>query len=335
MDNPVTTPRASLRRSCLRCFQAKNTCDRNLPTCTRCHEKRYRCQYLNQPAPGLPQHGATMQSQVQLCQAAVIAPLKQPDCPAFSVALDTKSIQYLIEKMRIMVEDFVVAGTSLPFLHSRLSHNAQTRRLLSVSGQPPGPAAMSSLFGVDALDSSPTRSSQNHNFFSLLRSIHPFMVLQMYFLFHPSPHSRLLAHKRMPLLLRMTYELWSVAPRNLPRGMSAHEAWVLAESVRRTIIMSHLLEIVHSASINGSFIRSPFMEALPFDRRAVLWSLPHDNPFLVYLEGPHPSLVSLSEYLREWDQGKVHGARMFETLLLVAIRGKTVVEERIALEDVI
>ncbi|KAJ5115183.1 hypothetical protein NUU61_000942 [Penicillium alfredii] len=73
------------------------------------------------------------------------------------------------------------------------------------------------------------------------------------------------------ILAGIAGRLWHQAPIQLPQNLSPRHAWILAESVRRTIIMAFLLRSVYSLKTRKYSVRTPFVDALPFDVRTYLW----------------------------------------------------------------
>ena len=112
----------------------------------------------------------------------------------------------------------------------------------------------------------------------------------------------------------------------MPSTFSKTKAWLFAESVRRTMIVSHLIRWVHAVKTDGNFLHTPFIEALPFDLRTSLWDRISDVSSDVNIG---TKMVSYREYRDMWDEGQVHGATTFGTMMLVAFRGKAAVQARI------
>jgi hypothetical protein len=117
--------------------------------------------------------------------------------------------------------------------------------------------------------------------------------------------------------------LWQQAPIQLPHTLSPRRAWVYAESVRRTIIVSFMLRSVYSLHRRNYSVRTPFIDSLPFDVRTSLW----DAPGEAWTECPSKvNMVSLHEYSGMLQSGQVHNITPFGRLVLAACRGKAVSE---------
>ena len=71
----------------------------------------------------------------------------------------------------------------------------------------------------------------------------------------------------LSLLVEWTHKLWETAPSALPSSLSKHEAYVFAEAVRRTIIISHKIQGCHRVSRTGFFRLTIFVGESAFWRR--------------------------------------------------------------------
>ncbi|KAF2669711.1 hypothetical protein BT63DRAFT_414112 [Microthyrium microscopicum] len=78
---------------------------------------------------------------------------------------------------------------------------------------------------------------------------------------------------RRKLLNRAMRKLWQAAPASISSTLSKHEAYALAESIRRTVIMALELEAQCSVYETGVYSISLFGITFPFDRRFRLWGI--------------------------------------------------------------
>lgn len=125
------------------------------------------------------------------------------------------------------------------------------------------------------------------------------------------------------LLLAVSHKLWQQAPIQLPSTLSPRRAWILAESVRRTIIVGFMLRSVYSLKKRNHSVRTPFVDSLPFDIRTSLWDETSDS-FINGVDNQADSIVSLHQYSGMLENGLVHGIPPFGGLILAACRGKAV-----------
>jgi hypothetical protein len=63
------------------------------------------------------------------------------------------------------------------------------------------------------------------------------------------------------MLAGVAGKLWQQAPIQLPQGLSPRHAWLLAESVRRTINVCFMLHSAYSLSTRNYSVRTPFVDS--------------------------------------------------------------------------
>lgn len=76
----------------------------------------------------------------------------------------------------------------------------------------------------------------------------------------------------MPLLKAWIEVLLVTAQQKMPRGLTPWQSWLLAESVRRTIIIGYVIGCAYQHVRLGYIWHKLFVESLPFDARPGLWS---------------------------------------------------------------
>ncbi|KAJ5684209.1 uncharacterized protein N7477_000554 [Penicillium maclennaniae] len=118
--------------------------------------------------------------------------------------------------------------------------------------------------------------------------------------------------------------LWEQAPLKLPSTLSRRHAWLLAESVRRTIIVSLMLRSAYSMKTRKCSSRTPFADALPFDVRTNLWDDESNQTWADHGVDSPDSMISLHEYSDAMGNGQVHDVHPFGALILAACKGMAV-----------
>lgn len=68
-------------------------------------------------------------------------------------------------------------------------------------------------------------------------------------------------------------------------------------------------------------VRTPFVDALPFDVRTFLWDEPVDSEWEEKARHSPVAMVSLREYSDMLEHGRVHGISFFGSLILAACKG--------------
>lgn len=104
-----------------------------------------------------------------------------------------------------------------------------------------------------------------------LTAMQALMLYLITFLFHADTKIQDSAVPHLAILERWVRELYLSAWEKMPQGLSHWQAWLLGESVRRTIIMSVLLPCAFSGWRHGRCRYTLCFEALPFDGRVGLW----------------------------------------------------------------
>lgn len=321
-------PRAvTLRRSCQACARAKRRCDQRLPRCSRCVDKGRECEYIN-----APMSVSTVARPVTRQRATQILSPVQPQAPIpleIAKEYDQTAIQFLVDGLRAFPTTFATSNKTL-FIHPDLWK----------SGVP------SQIIDAHALCRLHSRTLQrNHVEWKLLlrRKLGQFH----HDFIHASSFEELLGSSQALLLTccilalddeqrqhseafsTMLYDiagrLWQQAPIQLPPTLSQRHAWLLAESVRRTIIVSLMLRSAYSLKMRKYSVRTPFVDSLPFDIRMDLWDDTSQSTWADDHESPTP-MISLHEYSDALESGRFHDVELFGQLILAACKGKLVSE---------
>lgn len=109
----------------------------------------------------------------------------------------------------------------------------------------------------------------------------------------------------VPEALVNLYRKWahhfqSVLPRTLSSKLSAWQAWVIAESARRTLLCSVWVDGVLEVVQQGYCQYRPMVESLPFDLRTGLWEANAEEEWQAAVAshgGSESSLVSWAEFI--------------------------------------
>lgn len=72
-------------------------------------------------------------------------------------------------------------------------------------------------------------------------------------------------------LFSSTNSLWSSAPASMNDVFSPWEAWIIAESIRRSMFAGIFIRGLWMAAVHGHCQYEPFFESIPFDPRSGLW----------------------------------------------------------------
>ncbi|KAF4627565.1 hypothetical protein G7Y89_g10588 [Cudoniella acicularis] len=262
---------------------------------------------------------------------------QQLDNPPVIMQRDSETVSYMAQYLKSLPQTFVqTGGTS--FIHPKLYPQ----------GMPP---LLQTMFALCSMSIHTTPSNQDiisqaisnaagellrtmkfiHTFESTLEFVQAFILLQVNTLFFPCQQIlREEAECRFPLLKSWSHKLYLSAPSFLPSTLTLYEAWIFAESVRRTIHVSHMINGVYSMLARGHYQLTLFAEALPVNRTGYLWEI---NPLKIngrllemgsaFPEGKliETDLVSYRELTDMWDKGAMSKIGSFEELLLIACKG--------------
>lgn len=94
--------------------------------------------------------------------------------------------------------------------------------------------------------------------------------------------------------------LWQEAPTNLDEVFGPWEAWLVAESIRRSMFAAIFIRGFWHAAANGYIFYEPFFESLPFDPRAGLWEAESSGEWQELISkygGEHTKLKSYHEFI--------------------------------------
>ncbi|KAE8548128.1 hypothetical protein TMatcc_009968 [Talaromyces marneffei ATCC 18224] len=127
--------------------------------------------------------------------------------------------------------------------------------------------------------------------------------------------------KSLEFLAALAHRMWYLVPRELPSSMSPWHAWMFGETVRRTIVFSHLVIAAFSFLTRGYACRTPFIDALPFDGRTYLWDTRSEQDWAKYSTHQDFPMVSVIEYANLLQAGRALCFSSFEGLIIATCRG--------------
>ena len=246
------------------------------------------------------------------------------------VTIDTPTIHYLGKKLQDFVASFIREHKT-PFIHSD-SYGAGL------------PKIVNDMHLTCLAYASKTRSNQNliyqilrhkttelkcvaqnnSSFDEMIAAVQALILAYTICQFDIDPCLPSLADEQIHYIVTLTDQIWLLAPSQVFNDLTPRQAWLYAESVRRTIIMAHLLKDLYCVLKHGYFIHTLFGEALPFDARSTLWDAQSVDSWEAHGAKAGSCLISWRELCEMFEQGQTFGS--FETLLLVACRGKGQVE---------
>lgn len=358
----------TLRRSCSACARGKKRCDLLLPTCSRCQLKALRCAYVNEPARPdnatkserpleqvAPKPLATVdehQGDVSGClpDQTVVALLRysgpttvRPSFYGVPLTLDAQTAEYIVMHLASLPAMFANRGTT-PFINLVVYGQGlpeSIEDIWSVCISASSGSSSNKFLTARMLDTKTNKiirsAKANISYAHLLAAVQGLIMATIIRLFvyndMKEDGNGLQDDALLDMLSNLTFRLWQQAPPHLSTNINPCQAWLFAESVRRTILFSNILCMTCAVMRQGYFLHTPFIEALPFDIRTSLWNMlsssyGEDNTGQ-QITNIGTKMVSYREYVDMWEFGQVHGSTAFGILLLVTCMGKDVVKKGI------
>ncbi|CRG88681.1 hypothetical protein PISL3812_05715 [Talaromyces islandicus] len=357
----MATNGTSLRRSCQGCVKVKRRCDLLFPECTRCLKKGVRCQYVNIPLSTQSSsaatenrvtkstHHARSSADHQVASIAnngndiivlrVTGSYSSAKCSNYFSLSIPPSMEMEIRKARTpdiihMVASIVQQAPVLfaqghsPFIHPCLYGKILPRPIremrdlcnLCLADGRLSSAKLYQLLQRHTL--SLLQSAQKAaNFEELLACVQGLVLAQCIQLTNDNMSDQSL-NKLNDIIVHLSRKLWSEVPQELPSTMTPWRAWMFAESVRRTIIYSHIAGAAHSLRTLGYACRTPFVDALPFDSRTWLWEVKSEDQWTRLNSNVNLPMVSLYEYTTFLEFGEAQAYSNFEGVIVATCRGK-------------
>jgi hypothetical protein len=261
--------------------------------------------------------------------------------PDVVFTVDEPTMNYLTQNLRSFIAMFPRNGRT-PFIHPGLYESGLPTHLRSIftvccnHANLNGASVSSVSHAVSSTASILLSSvSSTHDFMATLELLQSLILLQIITLLYPVSNQtiRKQAENRMPFLASLTKRLFRSVPPFLPASLTSYQAWILAESVQRTIHVEHMLQGVYSIMTRGHFVLTAFVEALPLNQTSIAWDYdPLHTPeqsFMDELDADtgllETNLISYRELTDMWDRGEITRPGLFEEMLIVACKGTSVI----------
>jgi hypothetical protein len=352
----MTSDAVSLRRACQACVSSKRRCDRSSPKCSRCSARGIDCAYINAPlTDGAAAHTAIASrvapnrlSEVDSAhryrnRMLAMTYSQLPPSPSSQAeivkTLDQVPLQQLILGMQSFPRMFV-RQMKTSFLHPQLygsdmPHALQDMRMTCNLYFGGGEGLDSRSFFLllrQKVKDLLKQAEQAPSFEILLSCVQALVLALCIELFDFDNVHREHAYDRM---MDFAYRLWQQAPIQLSSSWSPWRAWLFAETVRRTIIICNMLRTTYSQMRRRYSIRTPFVDALPFDSRTPLWDLMSEESWQSISSSTSIALVSLHEYSAMLATGGASHVSVLDNLILVACKGNPIPQKDISPEMIL
>jgi hypothetical protein len=155
----------------------------------------------------------------------------------------------------------------------------------------------------------------------LLASVQALMLFHIIQLFDGDIRQRSIAERNMDTLRAWTTRL-QVQAQELNQVASWQE-WVFAESIRRTVIFSALIDSLYSSLKYGYCANVKELSMLPFTPVSRLWSMTTSAAWLAESGQSGSDVVLYGDFSMAWENGRVWGELdEFQKLLLIPCVGE-------------
>ncbi|KAE8313211.1 hypothetical protein BDV41DRAFT_537159 [Aspergillus transmontanensis] len=368
---PRTLPyNRSRQKSCVACAGGKRRCDRQTPQCSRCHARGLECIYIKgqrqQPRPQSPRSlpieplsspslsdilavfppdDFTLFDDTELIASwlppspsllAVPTLLPAGYFPETSV-IDRWSTKQLLQSIKSYPRMFARSRRT-PFIHHRLydvylPEAIQDAFTVSASYHTKTAETEDTILRIVEAKTA-NLVKQNHQEITLeelLAAVQALLIFHIIQLFDGDVRQRSIAEQNMDTLRAWTMQLQVRADELGPTP--TWQAWILTESMRRTIIISVLIESLYSVLKVGHCTNIRALSVLPFTSGAALWDITTDASWLTQSHRLGSDTVLYGDFARAFGNGRVLGKLdEFEKTLLVPCMGERY-REILTLED--
>lgn len=311
----------SLRKACHACTRAKRRCRPELPKCPRCLEKGLDCTYDLEPLTKIEPETRDPQPlpvQDHLVRQPLPPLVYDSIASAHAAAVQSYSQNGLRPREQLPAvstpEPFALAFEQLnqipictfrhqstPFVHAQVLASSETKPLSPIKDASVDQDALADFLAMKqrhVLELDITKIPYK----IFLASFHELMALLLYSALGKVRGKDELStfHSLNEAFPRWTQHFHSNLPRTLDTEPSAWKAWTFAESIRRTLIFTTMVEVVIEMVYRGFFYYRPMIESLPFDVRTGLWEASTEKEWHAAVAdhgGIECSLISWHEFI--------------------------------------
>lgn len=288
-----------LRKACQSCTRAKRRCEVRLPKCGRCATRGLTCNYDLQPlvsqseparvAVSKPVTRIRSSPEARLsCQGAfcwlhladlpeyldkiVLMPMdhglmhQNPSHPAMQVTVDADTEVYLLGQLR-QIPVLAADGKTNPFIHPKARLSKVSTHIDTILVDCQGGTRLGRAFR-DLVETDVAMEDLEGS----MATVQSLLLYLATALSDPSLTHRAWGEGLLPLLRRWINILLVSAQEKMPTDLDPWRTWLLAESIRRTIITGFVLGCAYQHVRQGFCWHKLFVESLPFDRRPGLWA---------------------------------------------------------------
>lgn len=245
------------------------------------------------------------------------------------------TLRYLASKFQSFPATFVNQGKT-PFIHHRLysqrapSQIQEAYRVCKTLARHNGQNTENHFSMLKPkLEELKAGHDRIASFDDMLASVQALMLYLVLCLFNENSDLRRTGEQYCQSLDLWTRSLCEQAPAELSHSLSPWRAWYYAESVRRSILISHMIRAVYATMKQGYYVHTLFVEALPFDSQTMLWDAQSASEWIACAPSTRPQILSYREYADGYATGTLKPNGLFERLLLAACYGRERIQSKL------
>lgn len=308
------------RKSCNPCFGARRKCDLTYPICRRCQKLGKECQYAYPPQLSVIVTGTTPPDAAAVSSARVLGPslrrkregykkpfhlvhygnsqghgpqlLREPTLPPdylneHTVYSENMGWTWLFNQIRTIPLVFATQAETV-FIHKSLYNDTYPRPLRAAFGICAGCVSLnernrSVLFqALDDQVSELLTPALKGSLAEDLVTLQAVLLYETIRLFYGGPEARAVAESQEYAVRTYALKLLQRANAELGITQQTWESWILAESVRRTVVMLFKVYTTYSSFRRGRCEGSTALQLLPVSTRSTWWSSREAYPQIPY-----------------------------------------------------
>ncbi|KAH8689489.1 hypothetical protein BGW36DRAFT_433488 [Talaromyces proteolyticus] len=347
------------RKSCDACFSGRRKCDLAFPVCGRCQRNKKECKYASTPQSHADEsdhssniyHHRPPSSTTELdlhswssddfaidfClnDSRLIGELLTQNIPNMlgelgdvqPVAGTTRSWKWVIRQLKQYPGEFVQHAET-PFIHKTFDHGLGGELVRTAFGICAGCVCMnevnqSMLFAALDIEMANLLDLTVRNSLRAdLSRMQAIVLYQIIRLFYGDTKQQAIVEQHHDHIAASALRLLHRANVELDATPATWEIWVLAESIRRTVMIAFLVFSVYSISKHGVCPELPTLSILPVSLKQEFWT--SETTYL--LHSTEEQIVKYPDFTSLWLASPPRILDPFEKLVLVACKGIEAVE---------
>jgi hypothetical protein len=263
-------------------------------------------------------------------QSSLIDELLYPRVPNFlgdlgeiqPVSGNTQSWEWVIEQLKSYPRTFA-QGVETTFIHKELYSDKLPSSIRAAYGVCAASICMndrneSMLFrALDAEALELLNPALDETLLEALSRMQAIVLYQIIRIYRGNLKQRTAAEQQEGLIGARGLQLLHRADVELRGKELTPENWILAESIRRTVMVAFMLSAVYSIFKHGVCSALPTLSVLPVSTRAILWS----SPDTILQDGDLDETIKYRDFTELWLASPQRKLESFEKMILVACKG--------------